>query len=253
MRIIVIGKTGGEDRRLAPERRRFGVHDRQGFLGARGEGLAVELGQFHIARHARDLFQKRPGQPVVTVRSPVRDRRREARELSIAVRLGQLLFIKRRTTVFFALGRAVAQHQVREIDIEFMRRHVGAFGQEAHVAQGAGVHDLAQIRGLDAMHFGVARFVHHVEQAWEGIAKIEAAAAAMTDVELAPHLGFEFIGVEIIGILPVDDMACRRFETAFSHASGLRISYSNGISESKTKTPARAARSAGVIVTIRGG
>src|SRR3546814_20430931 len=37
------------------------------------------------------------------------------------------------------LDRPVAQHQVREIQVELVRRHVGTFGQEAHVAERAGV------------------------------------------------------------------------------------------------------------------
>ena len=50
-------------------------------------------------------------------------------------------------TPFFVLDRAVAQHQMRKIDIELVRRHVWALGHEAHVAQGAGVDHLLVIGG----------------------------------------------------------------------------------------------------------
>src|SRR6185312_17073642 len=50
----------------------------------------------------------------------------------------------------------------------------------------------------------------------KGITQIEAAAAAMADVEDAPHLFIQLGGVGEIRILPFDDLARGRVEAAFA-------------------------------------
>jgi hypothetical protein len=42
---------------------------------------------------------------------------------------------------FPRLGRAVAQHQMGEIEVEFMGRDIEAFRHEAHIAERAGIDD----------------------------------------------------------------------------------------------------------------
>ena len=81
------------------------------------------------------------------------------------------------------LDRAVAQHQMREIDVELVRRHIGALRHEAHVAERAGVGDLAVVVDCDAVELAGRRIVDQVEQAREAVAEIEAAPAAVADVE----------------------------------------------------------------------
>src|SRR3546814_5141294 len=49
------------------------------------------------------------------------------------------------------LGGTVAQHEVREVEVELMGRHVGATHHEAHVAEGAGVDDLLVVRLGDSV------------------------------------------------------------------------------------------------------
>ena len=131
---------------------------------------------------------------------PIGERRDGPRQSPVAVRLRQLA---RREIGLAGLrfGGAVAQHQMREIEIERMRRHIGALGHEAHVAERAGFDDLREIAPTSRRRLrpsGVV--VDQIEQAREGIAQIEAAPAAMADVEDAPHLGIELRHVVEIGI-----------------------------------------------------
>jgi len=111
--------------------------------------------------------------------------------------------------------RPVPQHQMGKIEIEGMRRHVGALGHEAHVAQRAGFHDAREIFRLHAFHF-VWAGVDQIEQTRKGITQIETAPAAVTDVEDAAQLGVEFCGVGEIFRAPIDRMACRGVQTSFA-------------------------------------
>ena len=56
----------------------------------------------------------------------------------------------RRTRPALRRNRAVAQHQVRKIEVEGVRRHVGALRHEAHVAERAGIDHLAEVGASDA-------------------------------------------------------------------------------------------------------
>ena len=51
------------------------------------------------------------------------------------------------------------------------------------------------------------------------MAKIEAAAAAVTDVEGAAQFGVDLVGIGEIRVLPVDDVAGRRIQAAFTSCS----------------------------------
>ena len=85
------------------------------------------------------------------------------------------------------LDRAVAQHQMREIEIEFMRRHIGTFRHEAHVAERAGIDDRLEVFAVDGIQFAIGGGVDEIEKARKGIAEIEAAAAAVTNIEDPPQ------------------------------------------------------------------
>ena len=105
---------------------------------------------------------------------------------------------------------------MREIEIEIVRRHIGALRQEAHVAQRAGVDDALEIAGLYVVQLA-RRGVRQIEKPREGIAQIEAAAAAVANVEYAAQFRVELLFVVEIGVLPVHRMADRRLQAAFRH------------------------------------
>ena len=114
----------------------------------------------------------------------------EGAQPAVAVGVGELA-VDKADAVLARLDRAMTQHQMREIDRPFVRRHVGALGHEAHVAKRAGLFDLGVVRLLHAVDFAGRAVVDQVEQPREGVAQIEAAAAAVADVEDALHLRFE--------------------------------------------------------------
>jgi hypothetical protein len=124
---------------------------------------------------------------------------------AIAVGLDELA-LRQRDASFLALDGPVAQHRVRKVDIELVRRHIGALRHEAHVAQGAGVGDLPVVGRRHRIELAAFRIVDQVEQARERIAQIEAAATGVADVEDAVHLGFGFRPVGKVRIFPRDRM-----------------------------------------------
>ena len=108
---------------------------------------------------------------------------------------------------------------MREIEVEGMRRHIGAFGHKAHVAEGAGLDDFCVILLVDAIDLAGRAAVDKVEQAGEAVAQIEAAPTAMADLEDAGELGLDLGRIIEIRILPGDRVAHRRAKAAFSHGS----------------------------------
>ena len=180
--------------------------------------LAGEFRQLRLPMHAQNAFHQRTGDAVVLLGDPIAQSGRQPRQLAVTVSLSHLLFDRGD----FALGvlhRPVAQHQVREIQIELVRRHIGAFGQETHVAEGAGVDDRREIGALDRVEFAAFAVIDQIEQAGEAVAEIEAAAAAMANVEHAAQLVVELGLVMKAGVLPRNRVPCRRPEAAFRHGS----------------------------------
>src|SRR5690606_32555906 len=68
------------------------------------------------------------------------------------------------------------------------------------------------------------RLVYQVEQPREAVAQIEAAPAAVADVEHPAQLGVELRRVVERGVVPVQLVAGRRLEAAFSHRALCRVS-----------------------------
>ena len=97
-----------------------------------------------------------------------------------------------------------------EIQVEFMGRHVGALDHEAEVAERATVDDLAEAGAIHQIELAGFGFVDQVEQRREGVAKIEAAPATVTDVEDAAQLRVDLLGVGEVLVSPVDGMPDRR-------------------------------------------
>ena len=216
VRLVVVHETGREDRRLALS---IGggmrVHrSRLGFIGAH-ESLRCEFRQRRGLIDMRDLVHQWPRQLVVCFRAPVYERRQRHGQAAIAIHFGQLprgkIGLAR-----FGFRHPMPQQQMRKIELERMRRHIRTLGHEAHVAQRAGFGDLGEFLAGNAVQFFGGRGVDHVEQAREAVAQIEAAPAAVTDVEHPPHLRVQLHRICEIRILPVDRMACRRVEATFA-------------------------------------
>jgi hypothetical protein len=103
-----------------------------------------------------------------------------------------------------------------EIEIEFMGRDIGTFCHEAHVAQGAGIHDGLEIGALNRVELTAFGLIDHIEEFGEGIAQIEAATAAVTDIEDAAQFRVELLFIEEIRLAPFDRVACRGIQAALS-------------------------------------
>ncbi len=164
----------------------------------------------------RGLLEEAAHHLIRRIGRPIGERRDIGRELAVAVGLGELALGE----CDFALLRfdgAGAQHQMRKIDVEFMRRHIGTFGHETHVAQRAGVDHRLEAFARDGIEFAGLRFVDEIEEARKGIAEIEAAAARMADIEDAPELGIELGFVVKFRVFPGKRMPCRCSEAAFPH------------------------------------
>ena len=83
------------------------------------------------------------------------------RSISASWRLREIL------VALLRFGEAVAQHQMRKIQHEGMRRHIGAFGHEAHVAKRAGFDHRLEIFRLQMLDIFLGAGVDQVEQARE--------------------------------------------------------------------------------------
>jgi hypothetical protein len=92
-----------------------------------------------------------------------------------------------------------------------MRRHVGAFGQVAEVAEIAVIDDLPVVFPGNTVHFHGVGFIDQVEQGRKGVTEADTASAAMTDVVDT----FQFIEKVILVvercIFPVERMPGRSF------------------------------------------
>jgi hypothetical protein len=131
------------------------------------------------------------------------------------IRRAQDLVAQRRLTVLERLDLR-PQHQVREIDVPLVRRHVGAFRHVAHVAEVAVLDDLPVRLLRHLVHLAARRGVDGVEQRRERVAEAEAAAAAVADVEHALELFVERRRIGELRRTPIDGVARRRLETAFA-------------------------------------
>src|SRR3546814_7661165 len=54
---------------------------------------------------------------------------------------------------------------------------------EAHVAEGACIHDFLETLAIEMLHILMLAFIDHIEKRGETVAQIEATAAAMTNIE----------------------------------------------------------------------
>ena len=77
-------------------------------------------------------------------------------------------------------------------------------------------HHRLEVGALDRIELTAFGFVDQVEQARERIAEIEAAAAAVTDIEDPAEFLVELLFVEKVGLAPFDQVTRRRLKAAFA-------------------------------------
>ena len=106
---------------------------------------------------------------------------------------------------------------MRKIEVEFVRRDIGALCHEAHVAQRAGIDDRLEIGRVEMLDILMGAFVDQVEQLGKTVAQVEATAATVTDIENAAQLRIEIRFVIKSFILPRDRVAGRGVQAAFAH------------------------------------
>ncbi len=215
-RVVIVAVAGGVEHGLARFRGRGLIARRRVGGGLRLKRLAGVCRQFGVAIDARDLLFEIAHRLVVAARRPIDRARDQRRPFTVSIGVGERT-IGGGHALLLRLDRAIAQDEMRKVDIEFMRRHIGALRHEAHVAERAGVHDFLEIRAGDGVEFAALRLVDEVEQPRKGIAQIETAPAGMTDIEHPAHFGVELRLVIEIGAAPIQRMPDRSLETAFSH------------------------------------
>src|SRR3546814_19256314 len=98
------------------------------------------------------------------------------------MRLGKF-FVCKTGHALVMLDGTVTQHQMGEIQIPFMGRHIGALHHEAHVTEGACIHDFLEILAIEMLHILMIAFIDHIEKRGETVTKMEEKAAAMTNTE----------------------------------------------------------------------
>src|SRR3546814_2774714 len=97
----------------------------------------------------------------------------QSAQLAVAIRLGKF-FVYKTGHALVMLDGTVTQHQMGEIQIPFMGRHIGALHHEAHVTEGACIHDFLEILAIEMLHILMLAFIDHIEKRGETVAQIEA-------------------------------------------------------------------------------
>ena len=97
-----------------------------------------------------------------------------------------------------------------------MRRHIRAFGHVTHVAEVTLVDYFPIGLLIYAIEFAGLRPIDQIEQGRKGIAQIEAAAAAMADIEYPFEFLLQRTGVIELRIRLPKGMACGRLQIALT-------------------------------------
>jgi hypothetical protein len=222
-RLVVVDDAGREQHDLAGAALAIDDLGRAALLlGRTAKSLARQRWQPGIGVDVERRLQHLAHRPGPVRRIHRLDDDRNAGELAVHVGRGEQL----RAGADLALAvadRLGAQHQVRKVDVPWVRRNVRAFGHVAEVAQVALLDDLGVVLLVDLVHLAVGGGVDQLEQGRERLAEADAAAAAVADVEDALHLGEGLALVAIVGASPVDRMPGRRLEIAFAQRHRLSI------------------------------
>ena len=89
-----------------------------------------------------------------------------ARQLADGIRAGEQ-FVTETDIPFFVLDRLGAQHEMRKVNIPWMRGNIRALRHEAHIAEVAAVRHLPEFLLLHAIQFAGGSLVYQIEQAAE--------------------------------------------------------------------------------------
>ena len=173
------------------------------------------LGQSRFGMDAERGFEQGAGMLIAVDRVDDIDDDRDAGEAAYRIG-GRHDLVAHSGAALFVAIRLGAQHQVRKIDVPFVRRNVRTFGQVTEVAKVAMVHDLPVILLVDAVDLHGLGFVDQVEQGRKSIAQAHAAAAAMADIENAFEFPEKRLLIVKTGVVLSQGMASRRFQAAFS-------------------------------------
>src|SRR5690242_5483038 len=130
-------------------------------------------------------------------------------------------FIAETDIPFFVLDRLGAQHEMRKIDIPGVGWNIGALRHEAHIAEVAAIGHLPEFLLFDSIQLAGGPLVYQVEQAGKCCAQIDAAAAAVANIEHTLHLGEQLWFVVKIGIFPIERMTFWSLKAAFSGGHAL--------------------------------
>ena len=109
-----------------------------------------------------------------------------------------------------------AEHEMRKVDIPFMRWNVWAFCHVTKIAEVAMIDYFPVVGLLHPIDFQRWGFVDQIEKSREGLAQANAAATTMTDVIDPPQFGKKFFLVEKFRIPPIDRMSGWGLDTALA-------------------------------------
>jgi hypothetical protein len=110
---------------------------------------------------------------------------------------------------------------VGKINIQRVRGDIRALGHKADIAKIALVNDLIVFFAVKLGKFACFRIVNQVEKGWEGIAKVETAAATMTDVKHTRLFIQKLFLIIEIWVLPGNSVPHGRLEIAFTNTHGV--------------------------------
>jgi hypothetical protein len=88
------------------------------------------------------------------------------------------------------------QHQVRKVHVPRVRRHIGALGHVAKVAEITLVYDLPVVLALDPVELARLAFIDEIEQRGKGGAQTYAAATTVADVEDAMQFAIQLLFIK---------------------------------------------------------
>jgi hypothetical protein len=103
-----------------------------------------------------------------------------------------------------------------KVDVEFVWWNVRALGQEAHIAERAGIDHRLECGAIDPFNF-IFLFIDEIKQTRKGVTQIETPPAPMTDIELPAHLSVQLVCIEKVRVLPINRVTGRGVQTAFTH------------------------------------
>ena len=121
----------------------------------------------------------------------------------------------RRALVSKPLGFC-SQHQVREIDVPWMRGNVRTLGHVTHVTQVTMVYNLPEDLFRDGVDFTAGGLVNGIKQCRKRVTEIETAATAVADIEDALEFLVECFAIVKFISLPGHRMPRRGFEAALA-------------------------------------